>query len=194
MRNKLINAHCKRDTESPDVEELEIMADMLSKPIVWHTPVEDQGQLAQSHRIEGIVIGKLTNSETIEVNYPGNPMAGSISAIATCAVKAGDINREVALTFQDTDPLKPILLGFIHHPQHKQQSTESPSENQTQKSIDVNLDGEQLIFSAKKEIVLKCGKASIMLTRAGKIVLRGVYLLSRSSGINRIKGGSVQIN
>ena len=35
---------------------------------------------------------------------------------------------------------------------------------------------------------------NIMLTRAGKVLIRGAYLLSRSSGANRIKGGSVQIN
>ena len=28
----------------------------------------------------------------------------------------------------------------------------------------------------------------------GKVLIRGTYLLSRSSGVNRIKGGSVQIN
>ena len=37
-------------------------------------------------------------------------------------------------------------------------------------------------------------KASITLTSAGKILLRGAYILNRSSGVNRIKGGSVQIN
>jgi hypothetical protein len=47
---------------------------------------------------------------------------------------------------------------------------------------------------AAEELVLRCGDASITLTRAGKIILRGTYLLSRSSGVNRIKGGSVQIN
>ena len=31
-------------------------------------------------------------------------------------------------------------------------------------------------------------------TKAGKVILGGAYVLSRSSGVNRIKGGSVQIN
>jgi hypothetical protein len=60
--------------------------------------------------------------------------------------------------------------------------------------MDAEVDGERLVFTAKKEIVLRCGKASITLTRAGKVLIRGIYLLSRSSGVNRIKGGSVQIN
>jgi hypothetical protein len=58
----------------------------------------------------------------------------------------------------------------------------------------IDVDGEQLIFSADKEIVLKCGKVSITLTRAGKIILGGTYLSGCSSGVNRIKGGSVQID
>ena len=31
-------------------------------------------------------------------------------------------------------------------------------------------------------------------TRAGKVLVRGAYVSSRSSGVQRIKGGSVQIN
>ena len=47
---------------------------------------------------------------------------------------------------------------------------------------------------ARKEIVLKCGKSSITMTRAGKVIIRGTYISTKSSGANRIKGGSVQIN
>jgi hypothetical protein len=50
------------------------------------------------------------------------------------------------------------------------------------------------VLTGDKEIVLRCGKASITLTRAGKIIIRGAYLLNRSSGVNKIKGASVQIN
>jgi len=56
------------------------------------------------------------------------------------------------------------------------------------------LDEQCLELSAEREIVLRCGKASITLTRAGKVIIQGAYLSSRSSGVNRIKGGSVQIN
>jgi len=54
--------------------------------------------------------------------------------------------------------------------------------------------GERIDLKAENQITLKCGKASITLTNAGKVIIRGTYLLNRSSGVNRIKGGSVQIN
>ena len=52
----------------------------------------------------------------------------------------------------------------------------------------------QLVITADDEITLRCGESSITLTAAGKIILRGKYIVSRSSGVQRIKGGSVQIN
>ena len=55
-------------------------------------------------------------------------------------------------------------------------------------------DGQRLIVSAKEQLVLRCGKASITLTKAGKVLVEGTYLLSRSTGVNRVKGGSVQLN
>jgi hypothetical protein len=48
--------------------------------------------------------------------------------------------------------------------------------------------------SAKERLVLRCGKASVTLTRAGKVIIEGSYVVSRSTGVNRIKGGSVQLN
>jgi hypothetical protein len=42
--------------------------------------------------------------------------------------------------------------------------------------------------------VLRCGKASITLTKAGKVLVQGTYVSHRSSGVIRIKGGAVQLN
>ena len=59
---------------------------------------------------------------------------------------------------------------------------------------DVLIDGKRVTFDAQEEIVLRCGKASIILSRDGKIVIKGTHLLSRSRGMNKIKGGAVHIN
>lgn len=56
------------------------------------------------------------------------------------------------------------------------------------------LDGEQVVLEGRREIVLKCGHASITLRRDGKILVRGIYVETHAKGVNRIKGGSVKVN
>jgi hypothetical protein len=61
-------------------------------------------------------------------------------------------------------------------------------------SVVVDDEPDELLITAKKQLTLHCGASSITLTSAGKIIIRGKYIVSRSSGVQRIKGGSVQIN
>ena len=88
----------------------------------------------------------------------------------------------LTILFEGGDPHKPVVMGLMHTPS-------APAPKPT-----VEGDGERLVFEAEKEIVLRCGDASITLTRAGKILIKGAYVLSRSSGVNRIQGGAVEIN
>jgi hypothetical protein len=60
--------------------------------------------------------------------------------------------------------------------------------------LDLLLDGRRIIVEAQRELVLRCGKASITLTRAGKIILRGTHVVSKSSGANAVQGTQVRIN
>jgi hypothetical protein len=60
--------------------------------------------------------------------------------------------------------------------------------------LEALVDGKRVVLDAQDEIVLRCGSASITLRRNGRVVVRGTYVETRSQGVNRIKGGSVQIN
>ena len=51
-----------------------------------------------------------------------------------------------------------------------------------------------LDLSAEDQLTLRCGKASITLAKSGKITLRGTYLLSRSSGVNKIHGTAIHLD
>lgn len=142
----------------------------------------DSTAAAQQMRIDGVVIGVLVGlpePSTPWVAFPGNPRAEGIPARTTAALAATDVGREVALLFEGGDPHRPLVIGCIQRPAG---------------SVGIEVDGQRLELSAEREIVLRCGAASITLTRAGKVLIRGTYVLSRSSGVNRIKGGSVQIN
>ena len=142
-------------------------------------------------RIDGILIGRLQAFDVkgnALVDFEQNPAGEPIVARHACALLPADAGRDAVLAFENGQPDRPIVLSLIR-PAEPAQETEPPPE-----AASVSLDGEQITLSAKSEIVLRCGKSSITLTRAGKILIRGAYVLSRSSGANRIKGGSVQIN
>jgi hypothetical protein len=97
---------------------------------------------------------------------------------------------------EEGDIAKPIIIGMIQPPlptTHHSLLNNDAVRSQVQ-ATGIELDGGKLVLRAEKEIVLHCGESSITLTRAGKVLIRGAYLLSRASGLNRIKGGSVHIN
>lgn len=56
------------------------------------------------------------------------------------------------------------------------------------------IDGRRVVLEAADEIVLRCGRASIVLRRNGRVQIKGAYVETSSEGVNRIKGGTVQIN
>jgi hypothetical protein len=60
--------------------------------------------------------------------------------------------------------------------------------------LNVMVDNTRIEIEGQDEVVLRCGKASITLRRNGRVIIRGTYVESRSTGTNRIKGGSVLIN
>mgnify|MGYP003954104661 CR=1 FL=1 len=139
-------------------------------------------------QIDGVVIGRLAGlnkSGSGRVEFEGSLSAKPITARSLVPLGKEQVGREVALQFEEGNPAKPIIMGFLYRPE----STQA-----VQKPVSVEIDGEALRFKADKEIILQCGKASLTLTRAGKILLRGTYVVSRSSGANKIKGGSVEIN
>jgi Domain of unknown function (DUF6484) len=136
-------------------------------------------------RIDGVVVAALTGFDdggAPRITFSGNPLRRPVSARSTVVLTAADVGSDVAVSFEQGDPTHPIILGKLW-----QAGAAAPT-------VQAAVDNERLVLSADKEIVLQCGASSIVLTKAGKVLIRGAYLSSRSSGVNRIKGGSVQIN
>ena len=136
-------------------------------------------------RLDGVAVGVLlgfgAQGEPLVV-FTGNPQDAAVPARATTALQAGDVGGEVALLFEGGDPARPVVIGRLLRP------------GPPVPAVEVMRDGQRVDIRAEQEIVLRCGKASITLTRAGKVLIRGAYISSRSSGANRIKGGSVHLN
>ncbi len=162
---------------------------------------EDIQTLAISRRIEGMRVGKIVSVDEegqVFVDFPYN-INGVLTARFTSSVKlqklreAASVGWEVLLAFENNDPKLPIIIDTMHFLLDEvSESTNVVLE--AEKPEDVMIDGKRITFDAKEGIVLRCGKASITLTRAGKVLIQGAYLLSRSSGVNKIKGGSIQLN
>jgi Domain of unknown function (DUF6484) len=137
-------------------------------------------------RLDGVVVGALVGFATGGVplvDFSGNPEDSPVVARATAVLTQEDVGRDIALLFEGGEPAKPIVIGVMAQPQPQQPRT-----------VAIVRDDERLELTADREIVLRCGDASITLTRAGKVLIRGAYVSSRSSGVNRIKGGAVHIN
>ncbi len=157
--------------------------------------------LQSKDQIDGVKVGKIISvdaSGQLLVDFPGNSQ-GPVSARYISSVKlealrqAASSSQDVLLVFENNDPLRPVIIDTISSLVYEIVQGED-IDLKIDEPKDVTLDGERITFDAKEQIVLKCGKASITLTRSGKVLIRGAYLLNRSSGVNRIKGGSVQIN
>ena len=104
----------------------------------------------------------------------------SFTARSCVALTTADIGKDVVLAFDRRHPDFPIVVGVIQ-----------PA---TTESVEVTADGKDLILSAQRSVTLRCGEASISLSCDGKVVIRGAHVVSYASGVNRIRGGSVELN
>ena len=163
-----------------------------------------------------IIIGNLIGIDSLgrpQVSFDGMVGSEPLVAMTTQAVTHQHIGRQVALLFANGQTSQPVIVGLIHNPltdilenfSISSSAADSPfpevsvSEAQlpemTRDEEDqILVDGKRVTIQGAEEVTLKCGKASITLTKSGKILIRGTYLSNRSSGVNRIMGGSVQIN
>lgn len=165
----------------------------------------EQGKIKQISEgyppIEGTRIGRIVHidaSGQAFVDFPGNYVGPVVARTTTSAKTAilraeNSVGREVLLTFANNDPHLPIILDTMYSLIDELVESEVLvfEKNLPQ---EVALDGKRISFEAAEEIVLQCGKASITLTKAGKVLIKGEYVLSHSSGENRIRGGSVSVN
>lgn len=133
----------------------------------------------------------------------------TVSATPTVSVHHEHLGRQAALMFAGGEVQAPILLGLVHsaldttleqpvagpvRSDDLEDVALFPPMQNTERALEAEVDGKRQVIEADQQLVLRCGEASITLTKAGRIILRGKHLVSRSSGVNRILGGSIQMN
>src|SRR5262245_7679190 len=110
-----------------------------------------------------------------------------VPALTTVDLAASNIGSTVVLLFDHGRLNHPIVVGIVRDSLRHDQA-----DFVAETVCDV--DETRLVLSAKREVVLRCGDASITLTHSGKVIIKGNYIVSRSSGYNKIKGAAVDIN
>lgn len=141
--------------------------------------------------LPSVIVGELVaitdGGYTPLVVFDGQTGSAAVRARSVVDLHGPHIGQPVTLVFEHGDPARPIVTGVVRGATGWP-LPEPPAE------VQVDADGERLIVSAREQLVLRCGKASITLTKAGKVLIQGSYVSSRSTGVNRIWGGSVQLN
>jgi hypothetical protein len=122
------------------------------------------------------------------VEFSSNGSGEVQPARSTVGLDPSQAGSEVVLAFEGGDHSKPIVIGVLRHA-----DTVCPVAP-LRGTAAAEVDGERLVLTAAREVVLRCGKTSITLTRTGKVLIRGTYVVSRSSGVNKVNGASIQLN
>jgi Domain of unknown function (DUF6484) len=126
---------------------------------------------------QGVVVGKIVGFAKPLV--PVIEISGVRFNARTCVpLHLRDVGSQAVLAFESGRTDLPIVLGIVH-------STER---------TDIVIEGETVTFNARAKMTLKCGKASVTLSRDGEVVVRGARVVSQASGANCIRGGSVELN
>lgn len=89
-----------------------------------------------------------------------------------------------AIGFEEGDSARPLLLGLLGTPPGRRDEDATAS---TDPPRSRRIEGGE-------ELILQCGDAKIVLRADGTVTILGAKVVSRARGVNKIKGGSVQIN
>jgi len=97
------------------------------------------------------------------------------------------IGTEVLLLASDDDDEIGYVLGALDG---------SGADTSASPSIAVARDDDATVIrlSARQLLELTCGRASLIMNADGTVVLKGTTVVSRASGVNKIRGAAVRIN
>ncbi len=132
-------------------------------------------------QLPGVLVGEVVGVDDDGLPLVSTEMHGARAADVVWMPDAPNWSRcvglRVVLAHVGGDEQRPVVLGLLDAPPKTRAKTP-----------------ETLRVESKRELVIECGKSKIAMRADGRIEIRGGHLISRSSGPNKIKGGSVHIN
>ncbi len=160
---------------------------------------------------QSVVLGRIVQLDDegriqVETNLGPEPVESLLAIPLDRELILALIEAEhpVVVSFQQGDPLRPIIVGLLQPPMalrkcesgHSAHAEPEPQEPPGPQPfvIEADVDGRRVELKAQDELVLRCGEASVTLRRNGRVIVRGTHVETYSTGVNRIKGGQVRIN
>jgi hypothetical protein len=142
----------------------------------------------EQRAVYGAIIGTIFGlvDDVLLVTFPGQEGSDPVVCRTTVDVTPDLVGQPALLICEHGDVRRPILIGCVRD---TIQLRSWPTA-----TLEIEADQKRVTVTAKEQIVLQCGTASITLTKAGKVIMRGEYISQRSTGVVRIKGGCVEIN
>lgn len=137
--------------------------------------------------VVGELVGILHDGATPLVVFPGRSGSAAVRGRTVVDLHGVHVGCSVVLMFEGDDQSRPIVMGVIR-------GESGWPLDALPGQVEVDAGGGRLVVAAKDKLVLRCGKARITLTKAGKVLIEGAYVSSRATSVNRVKGGSVQLN
>ncbi|MBZ4415382.1 DUF6484 domain-containing protein [Myxococcus sp. RHST-1-4] len=122
------------------------------------------------------------------MDFEGNPTGPSV-ALSTVPLEGSlqdealTVRQRVKLRFHDGDIRRPVIIGLSQDEPERTAPGSPLTPSGTGLEVQEDADG----------VTLRVGKSSIKLLRDGKIIIKGTYIETCAEGLNRIKGGTVDI-
>jgi hypothetical protein len=144
------------------------------------------GPLTRSTFAVGELLALSQDGRTAYVGQPEQPDQPAVAAETTVDLHARHIGQRVVVLLPSAPAQRGVVIGVV--------SPLGWPTGTAPQGVDVVANGQRLVVSAQREVVLRCGQASLTLREDGCIELRGTSILTHAEGANRIRGGSVQLN
>ena len=169
-------------------EQADTFEDLARRPVVTSGSESHSPAASIPSALTARLYGFGLDERPLITGLPGFP-GEVVSARAAVPLLKSQIGSDVVVVCAEGDIARPIIIGVLDdaRPVRAKSDAQAPL-------VSIEADHDRFVVTAEREIVLRCGEASITLTRAGKVLIKGTYVLSRSSGYNKIKGAAVHIN
>jgi len=111
------------------------------------------------------------------------PLAGEALAVAVAA------RQSVQLRFEDGNPRRPVIVGLLEGTRVSADGVGSAKTRRVPRGAGPGFE----VRESEDGVEWRCGRASIRLMPDGRLLLKGTRIDIEAEGVNRIRGGVVDI-